>query len=67
MKPMISYPKSFGELTSILDVKNGFEMLSNYDKKEIDIECLDGTMQTYYCYMQKTQAILSNFEIKFLW
>lgn len=67
MKPMISYPKSFGELTSILDVKNGFEMLSNYDKKEIEIECLDGTTQTYYCYMQKTQVILTNFEIKFTW
>lgn len=67
LKPMFSYPKSFGELKSILDVKNGFEMIDNYDKKEIDIECLNGTTQTYYCYMQKTQAILTNFEIKFSW
>lgn len=67
MKPMISYPKSFGELTSILDVKNGFEMISNYDKKEIEVECLDGTKQIYYCYIQKTQVILKNFEIKFIW
>ena len=67
MKPMISYPKSFGELTSILDVKNGFEMISNYDKKEIEVECLDGTKQIYYCYIQKTQVILKNFEIKFTW
>lgn len=46
----IAYPKSYGELKSILD-PSGFENLGSFTKTEVQITGLDGTPQVYYVYV----------------
>ena len=67
LRPVFAYPKSYGELKKITDVLNQIELITNYTKYEIQIECLDGNMVDYYTYVSNTEAILDNFEIKFSW
>lgn len=67
LRPVFAYPKTYGKLTSIQDVLNKIELISNYELQELQIECLDGNMVNYYAYVANTEAILDNFEIKFSW
>ena len=67
LRPVFAYPKTYGKLTSIQDVLNKIELISNYELQELQIECLDGNTINYYVYVANTEAILDNFEIKFSW
>lgn len=67
LRPVFSYPKIYGKLTSIQDVLNKIELISNYELQELQIETLDGNITNYYVYVANTEAILDNFEIKFSW
>lgn len=67
LRPIMCYPKEYGDLRSIQDVLNNIELITNYTKHEVQIECLDGNMVDYYAYVSNTEAILDNFEIKFSW
>jgi len=67
LRPIFSYPKTYGKLKSVLDVLNQIELITNYTCYDIQIECLDGNVVDYYAYVSNTEAILDNFEIKFSW
>ena len=67
LRPVFSYPKTYGKLVSIQDVLNKIELISNYELQELQIETLDGNITNYYVYVANTEAILDNFEIKFSW
>lgn len=66
-KIYIAYPKAFGELKGIKDVANGFELISGFEKGEIDIEMADGTVVPYYCYMGVVRSNVTDFETDFKW
>lgn len=67
LRPVFAYPAEYGDLKKITDVLNQIELITNYTKHEVQIECLDGNMVDYYAYVSNTEAILDNFEIKFSW
>lgn len=67
LRPIFAYPQEYGDLKNITDVLNQIELITNYTKYEVQIECLDGNMVDYYAYVSNTEAILDNFEIKFSW
>lgn len=67
LRPIFAYPAEYGDLKKITDVLNQIELITNYTKYEVQIECLDGNMVDYYAYVSNTEAILDNFEIKFSW
>lgn len=67
LRPIFCFNASYGELRSIQDVLNKIELISNYTKYEVQIECLDGNKVNYYAYVANTEAILDDFEIKFSW
>lgn len=67
LRPIMCYPQEYGDLRSIQDVLNNIELITNYTKHEVQIECLDGNMVNYYAYVANTEAILDNFEIRFSW
>lgn len=67
LRPIMCYPQEYGDLRSIQDVLNNIELITNYTKYEVQIECLDGNMVDYYAYVSNTEAILDNFEIRFSW
>lgn len=67
LRPVFAYPAEYGDLKKITDVLNQIELITNYTKYEVQIECLDGNMVDYYAYVSNTEAILDNFEIKFSW
>lgn len=52
------FPKSYGLLTSVRDVKNSFENLDSFDVKEIDITSIDGRTLTYYLYLNSLAVTL---------
>ena len=60
---VMAYPKEYGELKSILD-PNGFEQIASFNCIELDIECLDNTIQTYYVYYNKPSTN-RNFRMSF--
>ena len=55
----IAYPKSYGQLSSLLD-GNGFQNLDSWISKEIEINSVP-----YYVYQTKTNVICTNFTYKF--
>ena len=57
-----AYPKSYGELTSIVDM-NGFNVTGSFEKKTISINTADGK-QDYYVYMNNASTS-TNFKITF--
>lgn len=67
LRPVFAYPAEYGELKKITDVLNQIELITNYTKYDVQIECLDGNVIDYYAYASNTEAILDNFEIKFSW
>ena len=60
---VIAYPKSYGNLKSILD-PNNFENLSAFAKHEVKVTGLDGTEQDYYVYVSNASSV-SGFKYTF--
>lgn len=60
---VIAYPKSYGDLTKVLDA-NSFDVTSTFTKSELSLECLDGTMQQYYIYVNNASTV-TNFKMTF--
>lgn len=63
--PVFAYPKEYGSLTKILDVKNGFDLISNYTKGEINITCEDGQVVPYVYYIANIYSKFNDFKISF--
>ena len=66
-KLYIAYPKAFGDLKSIKDVANGFELITGFDKCEIDVTMVDGLVVTYNCYIANMRSTVVDFEIDYKW
>lgn len=66
-KIYIAYPQAFGELKGIKDVANGFELITGFEKGEIDITTVDGTVVPYYCYIGVVRSNVTDFETDFKW
>ena len=60
---VIAYPSEYGMLKSILD-PNGFEQIASFNRVEIEMPCLDNTMQMYYVYYNKPSTN-KNFRMSF--
>ena len=60
---VFAYPKAHGTLKSILD-PNNFEILGSFTCSELSITGLDGTVQTYYVYVNGASTV-SNFTVNF--
>lgn len=60
---VFAYPKAHGTLKSILD-PNNFEILGSFICSEVNITGLDGTVQTYYVYVNGASTV-SNFTVNF--
>ena len=63
--PVFAYPKEYGSLTKILDVRNGFDLISNYTKGEINITCADGQVVPYVYYIANIYSKFNDFKISF--
>ena len=64
-KFFICYEASLGELTSIKDTVNGFELISGCVKFNVDITTVDGTVVPYYCYIAGTRGTYEDMPIEF--
>lgn len=64
-KFFICYEASLGELTSIKDTVNGFELITGCAKFNIDITTVDGTVVPYYCYIAGTRGSYEDMPIEF--
>ena len=64
-KFFICYEASLGELTSIKDTVNGFELISGCAKFNVDITTVDGTVVPYYCYIASTRGAFEDMPIEF--
>ena len=60
---VFAFPKAYGSLSQIVDA-NGFILTATFDVEEVDVECLDGTTQSYYVYKNGASTI-SNYNITF--
>ena len=60
----IAYPASYGDLKSVLDA-NQFEILGDFVKEVKEIDCLDGSKQSYNVYTFKNLVTLSNFNVTY--
>ena len=60
---VFAFPKAYGSLSQIVDA-NGFILTATFDVEEVDVECLDGTIQPYYVYKNGASTI-SNYNITF--
>ena len=60
---VFAFPKAYGSLSKIVDA-NGFILTATFDVEEVDVECLDGTTQSYYVYKNGASTI-SNYNITF--
>lgn len=65
-KVAFAYPKSYGELTKIVDVANNFGLKTGYDLTTISVDTLNGAVD-YYCYIPKVHSGVTNAEILFSW
>ena len=64
-KFFICYEASQGNLTSIKDITNGFELISGCTKFDINITTIDGTVVPYYCYIAGTRGTYTDMPIEF--
>ena len=65
-----AYDSSYGVLSSIKDVNNGFECINAFNRIEMDITTADGTIVKYYVYLMKSEEILEdsdNFKYQIKW
>lgn len=60
---IFAYPKSYGTLSSIIDTNN-LEIKAAYDCSEVNVTCLDGTIQPYYVYVSSATTV-TNFKVTF--
>ena len=60
---VFAFPKTYGSLARIVD-DNGFILTATFDVEEINVECLDETIQPYYVYKNRASTI-SNYNITF--
>lgn len=60
----IAYPASYGNLKSVLDA-NQFEILGDFNKEVKEIECLDGSRQSYNVYTFKNLVSMSAFTVTY--
>ena len=63
--PIFAYPKSYGDLSKVLDVANGFEILDTFTKGEINITCADGTSVPYIYYIANMYSDFNNIKYSF--
>ena len=63
--PFFAYPSSYGNLTKILDVVNGFDLISNSYNTTDSMKGLDVTAQSYTVYYEHIYGVFDNFDIKF--
>ena len=63
--PFFAYPSSYGSLSKIMDVVNGFDLISNYSTTTVSLTGLDGTAQSYTVYYANIYGVFDNFDIKF--
>ena len=64
--PFFAYPSSYGNLSKIMDVVNGFDLISNYSTTTVSLTGLDGTAQSYTVYYANIYGVFDNFDIKFM-
>lgn len=60
---VFAYPKSHGALKSVID-PNNFDVTGTFGRQEVQVECLDGSTQTYYVYINGASTV-TNFAMKF--
>lgn len=65
-KVAFAYPKSYGELTKIVDVANNIGLKTGYDLTTVSVDTLNGAVD-YYCYVPKVTSRVTNAEILFSW
>lgn len=63
-KAVFAYPKTYGELKSIIN-QNNYEVISTFIRSELSITGADGTAQTYYVYVSNGASTVSNFKYTF--
>lgn len=62
-KMIFAYPKSYGNLKSVID-PNNFDVTNTFTITEVSITGLDGTAQPYYVYVNGASTV-SGFNMKF--
>ena len=62
-KMIFAYPKSYGNLKSVID-PNNFDVTNTFTITEVTVTGLDGTAQPYYVYVNSASTV-SNFNMKF--
>lgn len=60
---VFAYPKSHGALKSVID-PNNFDVTGTFGRQEVQVECLDGSTQDYYVYINGASTV-TNFAMKF--
>ena len=63
-KCVFAYPKSYGDLTSILD-PNNFECIDTFAKSEVQVTGLDSTAQAYNVYVTSANIQAFAYQFKF--
>jgi hypothetical protein len=53
---ILAYPKSYGSIKKILD-PNSFDVTSTFTQMEVKITGLDGSVQTYYVYINGASSV----------
>ena len=66
-KIVFAIPRSYGNLASIKDVKNGFELRSGYETVDININTADGNSTPYTVYIPVLESTVTNFGLKLSW
>lgn len=66
-KIFIAYDASYGNLTSIKDVTNGFELISGFENVTIPIVTADGSTVNYKFYIASTRGRYNDMPVLFKW
>lgn len=66
-KIFICYPAEYGNLTGIKDVTNGFQLLTGFKSKEINMTMVDGLVVKYKLYLADLRSKVTDFPIDFTW
>ena len=66
-KIFICYPAEYGNLSGIKDVTNGFQLLTGFKSKEINMTMVDGLVVKYKLYLADLRSKVTDFPIDFTW
>lgn len=66
-KVVWAIPKSYGNLASIKDTKNGLELITGYETVEINITTVDGTSVPYIVYVPVLESTITDFNYRLSW